>query len=365
MDPLAHTLLGAALARTRLGRDRPLALPTLVLAANIADIDVVAYFWSSDTALAFRRGPTHGPIGLALLPLVVTWVVWTLGKRWRDRAGPDARVGFAPLLALSYLGAISHPALDWLNTYGVRFLYPFDKRWFYGDTLFIVDPWVWLVLGAGVVLSQPLVERRARRSNALFAVVATLTSGLLLTAADSMTARVLWFAGIAAILAMRVSKRPLTENARRFAATAAVVAFVLYVGAATAGARVARGLVREALADEPVERWMVGPLPLRPTRREVVVATPTDILYGRFHWDGEPRFQWTGWAKPRPTANPIVEAALADPSIRGFAGWVRFLWAEIDEHPDFWEVHLMDARYTLERDARFGSAVVRVSRDER
>ena len=124
----------------------------------------------------------------------------------------------------------------------------------------------------------------------------------------------------------------------------------------------ARGLVRDALADEPVEKSMVGPLPLTATRREVVVATPTDILYGRFHWGVEPRLAWSGWAKPRPIANPIVEAALDDPSIRGFAGWVRFLWAEIEEHPSFWEVHLMDARYTLERDARFGSATVRVPR---
>jgi hypothetical protein len=75
MDPLAHTLLGAALAKTRLGSDRPLALPTLVLAANVADVDVVAYFWSSDTALAFRRGLTHGPIGLAILPALVAVVV--------------------------------------------------------------------------------------------------------------------------------------------------------------------------------------------------------------------------------------------------------------------------------------------------
>ena len=245
----------------------------------------------------------------------------------------------------------------------MRFLYPFDKRWFYGDTLFIVDPWVWLVLGAGVVLSQPLLERRARRVNALFAVVAVLTSGLLMTAADSIPARVLWFGGVLAILAMRMTNRPLTEHARRLAATAAVAVFVLYIGAATAGGRAARGLVRDALANESVERWMVGPLPLTPNRREVVVATPTDILYGRFHWRGEPRLAWSGWAKPRPTANPIVEAALGDPSIRGFAGWVRFLWAEIDEHPDFWEVHLMDARYTLQRDARFGSAVVRVPRE--
>ena len=53
MDPIAHTLLGAALARTKLGRDRPLAMPVLVLASNAPDIDVVAYFWSSDVALAF------------------------------------------------------------------------------------------------------------------------------------------------------------------------------------------------------------------------------------------------------------------------------------------------------------------------
>ena len=362
MDPLAHTLLGAALARTRLGRDRPLALPTLVLAANIADIDVVAYFWSSDTALAFRRGPTHGPIGLVLLPLIATWVVWMLGRHWRERAGPNARARFGPLLGLGYLGAITHPALDWLNPYGVRFLYPFDKRWFYGDTLFIVDPWVWLVLGAGVVLSQPVAERGARRANTLFAVTAVLTSGLLVTA-DPILARVLWFTGLVAILAMRMTSRPRTEGARRHAATAAVAVFVFYVAAATAGSRAARTVVSEALANEPVERWMVGPLPLTPARREVVVATPTDILYGRFHWGDEPRFGWSGWAKPRPTANPIVETALGDPSIRGFAGWVRFLWAEIDEHPDFWEVHLMDARYTLERNARFGSAMVRVPKE--
>ncbi len=26
---------------------------------------------------------------------------------------------------------------------------PFSRRWFYGDVLFIVDPWIWLFLGAG------------------------------------------------------------------------------------------------------------------------------------------------------------------------------------------------------------------------
>ena len=30
---------------------------------------------------------------------------------------------------------------------------PFDGRWFYGDALFIVDPWVWLLAAAPVVLA--------------------------------------------------------------------------------------------------------------------------------------------------------------------------------------------------------------------
>ena len=68
-------------------------------------------------------------------------------------------------LLLSYLGVLTHVALDWLNTYGVRLLMPFDRRWFYGDTLFIIDPWLWLALGGGVWLARrgggPAPARRA------------------------------------------------------------------------------------------------------------------------------------------------------------------------------------------------------------
>ncbi|MEX0342766.1 MAG: metal-dependent hydrolase, partial [Erythrobacter sp.] len=41
----------------------------------------------------------------------------------------------------------THPALDWLNVYGIRLLEPFSSRWFYGDTLFIIDVWLWVLLG--------------------------------------------------------------------------------------------------------------------------------------------------------------------------------------------------------------------------
>ena len=45
--------------------------------------------------------------------------------------------------------------MDWLNSYGVRLLMPFSDRWFYGDALYIVDPLLYLLFGAAIVLGAP------------------------------------------------------------------------------------------------------------------------------------------------------------------------------------------------------------------
>src|SRR3546814_14067204 len=107
-----------------------------------------------------RRGLTHGPIALLVLPLLL-WAAMLAFDRWQARRGtrPAARLPIHKgwLLALACLGCLSHPAFDWLNTYGVRLLEPFSHRWFYGDTLFIIDPWIWVALGLSVARSE---ERR-------------------------------------------------------------------------------------------------------------------------------------------------------------------------------------------------------------
>ena len=77
-----------------------------------------------------------------------------LGRRRLRREAPPSGVRPGQLLLLSCVSILSHPVLDTLNTYGVRWLMPFSGRWFYGDTLFIVDPWLWLALGVGVFLSR-------------------------------------------------------------------------------------------------------------------------------------------------------------------------------------------------------------------
>lgn len=157
MDNLTHSLIGAALGQAGLKRKTGLAMPALILAANLPDIDAACFFWLEGTEhLGFRRGITHGPIAMVLLPLLLAAALWGY-DRWQEQRGkrPAGRlpVSFKWLFLLSLIGCLSHPLFDWFNNYGVRFLEPFSSTWFYGDVLFIIDPWIIALLGGGLWLS--------------------------------------------------------------------------------------------------------------------------------------------------------------------------------------------------------------------
>lgn len=157
MDNLTHSFTGALIGQTGLKRKTGLAMPALIIGANLPDVDAACFFWLEGTEhLAFRRGITHGPIALVLLPMVLAGLLW-LWDRWQASRGkrPEGRlpVHFGWLYALSLIGCLTHPALDWMNVYGVRLLEPFSSQWFYGDVLFIIDLWLWLAMGIGLWLS--------------------------------------------------------------------------------------------------------------------------------------------------------------------------------------------------------------------
>lgn len=161
MDNLTHSLVGAILGQIGLKKKTGLAMPTLILAANLPDIDAACAVYGIES-LSMRRGVTHGPIAWLLLPLAL-WALMLAFDHWQSRRGkrPPSRLPVHKgwLLALAYIGCLSHPALDWLNNYGIRLLEPFSPRWYYGDTLFIIDLWIWIALGLSVWLSL----RRERR----------------------------------------------------------------------------------------------------------------------------------------------------------------------------------------------------------
>jgi inner membrane protein len=152
MDNLTHSLAGAVLGQMGLKRKTGLAMPTLIIAANLPDIDAFAVLLGGHQHLAFRRGITHGPLAMLALPILL-WAIMLAWDKWRPNV-TRLPVHKGWLLALAYIGTLSHPALDWLNNYGIRLLEPFSSQWFYGDTLFIIDIWVWIALILGVWLSR-------------------------------------------------------------------------------------------------------------------------------------------------------------------------------------------------------------------
>lgn len=185
MDNLTHSLIGAALAQCGLKRRTGLAMPAMILAANLPDIDAPCAIYGVES-LSMRRGITHGPIALIVLPLLLAGAL-ILFDRWQARRGkrPEGRLPINPdwLIALCYLGTFTHPLFDWFNNYGIRLLEPFSSRWFYGDTLFIIDIWILIMLGTGLYRSRK-AERAGRADWAMPARLAC--GGVVVYAAANM-----------------------------------------------------------------------------------------------------------------------------------------------------------------------------------
>src|SRR5690606_26295813 len=61
---------------------------------------------------------------------------------------------FGWLVALAYLGCLTHPLLDWQTNYAVQLLSPFSGLWFHNDSLFIIDVWIWSGMAFAIWLSR-------------------------------------------------------------------------------------------------------------------------------------------------------------------------------------------------------------------
>ena len=163
MENLTHSLVGAALAELALPASATKAqrrafFTAGVVAANLPDADLV---YTNITVppigyLLHHRGHTHTLVGLVVLGALIGIVCLAPGIR-RTLQGVHER--FLSLLAVSLL---SHIVLDSWNSYGVHPFWPLDAKWYYGDAIFIVEPWFWLFLGvAATANAQGKVSRVA------------------------------------------------------------------------------------------------------------------------------------------------------------------------------------------------------------
>ena len=284
MDNICHTLVGGALARTGLDKRTPLATATMMIGANFPDIDVIAVPLGTD--IGFRRGITHGIPAHIILPFVLTGIMLAWDRWVRRRKSPVlAPVVPKEILLLSAISIATHPFLDWCNSYGMRWLMPMRNEWFYGDSLFIVDLWLWIALFLGYFIAGRRQSTRPAR------VAITLSA-----------------AYIAAMMA----------------------------GTLLVRSRIQPGLDRRAL--------MVAPVALNPLARQVVLADNDRYRTGR--WLPGKGVEW-GDTILINRDDPAVAEALRKPEIQPFVHWSRFPFFIVNRYADGrTTVEIADARYT-------------------
>jgi inner membrane protein len=291
VDNVCHTLVGAACGAAGLNRRTRFGAATLMISANIPDVDVLV-FATSTPWIEFRRGWTHGILAQILLPVALTGIVWLFDRVTRAQGSEGDRPFHAAwTLVLAFVGVYSHVFLDYLNNYGVRLASPFSWQWLYGDAIFIIDPWMWIMMAAGI-----------------------------------------WLAGT------RGTPRP---------ARVALIAMSCYIAAMLASGWTARSIV----ADEwrrahgtGLRALMVGPLPLWPFSRQVIIDAGDHYEYGTFSW----------WRRtltlapekiPKNSDAPQVAAARHHDNIRAFLVWARFPFWTIEPTPGGLLVTVSDMRF--------------------
>jgi inner membrane protein len=254
-----------------------------------------------------------------------------------------ARAG--PLLAVSAIGVVTHPALDWLNNYGLRWLMPFDGRWFYGDAVFIIDPWLWLLLGGGALVTYSQSRAARVRWAVFFAAASVLIFAN--TALVPLLAVALWLVGLAVLAAARWRLRAAAPVALERTAQAALALAAVYIVTLVAASAAARSDVRVATAAEGIaaEEISFAPAPANPFRGDVVVMTRDDYYTGRFDWLAAPRLVLDGERVARPRG-PLFDAAARQRDARHYLMWTRFPAIEVEPAPDGGSiVRFFDMRY--------------------
>lgn len=286
MDNVTHGLAGLLMADVTAqwieSKGQPVgprlrtALSVLgVVAAEFPDSDLIysgpVLHMGSLGYLLHHRGHTHTLVWATVSALVL----WLLARWWVERGasadGGRGDVGAGPsraMLVLALAGTWSHIALDWTNSYGVHPFWPLDGRWFYGDAVFIVEPWLWLI-----AIPSLFWNGRSRVGRVLlpFFFVAIVAATVLLgQVARDVTIVLLAFAVLWPLMQRALSTRRRTWTA---AGAWLAITLVFFVSSARAEAAVRDAVDSAGAHGERVVDVVLNPGPGDPTCWSALVVT--------------------------------------------------------------------------------------------
>ena len=362
MDNLAHSLVGLTAAKAGLERWSPATAVVCVVAANASDIDVLTLFtggrWS---ALHYHRGLTHSIVGTAVLGILIPTSFWLGDLLLGALRKRKPVIRYRGLLAASLIAAATHPLMDWTNNYGVRLMLPWNGRWSYGDLMFIVDPYFWLIVGAAAFL---LTSNRTSKLIA-WCVLAALVSAVLFLATSGRAAlahpylvRAIWFGTIFVIAVVRATHTG-QKLGPRLAITSLLLVGVYWMILSGAhlrayGETVARANHLASQQNERVIKSAAMPTAADPSRWLSVVETDRAIY--RFSVDlrnlnTESGFQRYEKSDPNDAAIMLAER---DPRAQIFLGFARFPVTRLSDENCIGQtvVQFADIRYNEPGQAR-------------
>jgi inner membrane protein len=366
MDGLTHSLVGLTLAKAGLERLSPYTAATCILSANAPDIDVVSFFFGDRwTLLQHHRGFTHSIIGTLALGLLIPSVLFGIERAislWRKRR---PQILYRGLVLASLIAAATHPLMDWMNNYGVRPLLPWSGRWFYGDLIFIVDPYLYLILGgAAFILTS---NRRAK--TILWALLGFLLTIVVLRVTPQrsanggglLVARIIWVAGILALMFARWLGLQRRIN-RSLALGALALVLIYWSGLAWAhhAAFLNASAEAEAIAAQRGEHLLrVAAMPTAANPFQWLCIGETDRAMYRFFVSvknqAPPANDHSGtseeverYEKPVGQTERLVLTAASDRRAKIFLGFARFPIARVENENCGGQtlVQFADLRYT-------------------
>ena len=333
MDNLTHSLVGLAAAKAGLERLSPRATAICILAANAPDSDIIwLIFGDRWSFLQHHRGITHSILGtlcLALaLPILIYAIEWAVSRL----RGKQLEINLAGLFVASIIVSATHPLMDWTNNYGIRPLLPWNPQWFYGDLVFVVDPFLWLLFGGASFL---LTSRTRLQRVAWFALGLIITFLVMLGSmqrralSDPLVVRVFWISALICIFILFT-----TNAAKRWGRKIAIASFVVLLAYWGSLAYVHSMALRRAgeqasmLAQrngETIAKLAAMPTLANPLNWECVFETDRatyrfDVsLTGSAPAAGAIRYE-----RPSPETTPLVQTASQDKRAEVLLGFARF-----------------------------------------
>ena len=361
MDNLAHSLVGLTSAKAGLDRLSPYATTVCVISANAADADFVSLLGDRWTLLKYHRGITHSVVGTIAIGLLVPAFAYAIERIVSSIRKRAPRIRFRGLLLASMIAAATHPVMDWTNNYGVRPLLPWSGRWFYGDLVFIVDPYIWLTLGAlaflmtsnsrGKLFGWSFIGLIAT----LVVVAASRQSGP--EAGAVKIALVVWTIGLLCTIGLRVFGAQ-RKVGQRTALTALALLMIYWVGLGFAHRAAAADTLSIANSiaaphNERVIRAATMPTEANPFRWESVAETDAAIYKFAVSvvsdsTDINNKGAVTRFEKPAGQEAQLVSVAERDRRAEALLGFARFPLARVSTDNCIGQalVQFADLRYT-------------------